>query len=247
VPIWGDTLTLKNGERIFGTFEGGNASAVNFRTNDGQIHSYDILNVQQIQFGGDEKSATSQLHSGADQMPYRRDGSTANSHYTIPSGTRITVRMLDGVSSEKQKVGEEFRASLDEPIIYEGVEVVPRNADVRGRITEVTDTQRVTGTTELSLELTRLTAGGITYAISTSEHSDMGESRSGETLSRAGTGAGVGAAVGAIAGKSAAIGAGAAAGGTTAIQVLTKGEKINVPAETRLEFTLSSPLAIARP
>jgi hypothetical protein len=35
------------------------------------------------------------------------------------------------------------------------------------------------------------------------------------------------------------------AGAGTASQVLTKGEKLNIPAETKLEFTLRSPLVIA--
>ena len=60
-------------------------------------------------------------------------------------------------------------------------------------------------------------------------------------------GAGLGAVIGAIAGggKGAAIGAGVGGGGATAVQVLTKGEKINVPSETKLEFTLRTPLVIA--
>jgi hypothetical protein len=43
-------------------------------------------------------------------------------------------------------------------------------------------------------------------------------------------------------GKGAAQGAAAGAGAGTAIQVLTNGEKVQVPAESRLEFTLAAPL-----
>ena len=62
-----------------------------------------------------------------------------------------------------------------------------------------------------------------------------------------GASAGIGAAIGAIAGggKGAAIGAGVGGGGATAVQVLTKGEKLNIPSETKLEFTLRSPLVVA--
>src|SRR4030095_13606174 len=103
------------------------------------------------------------------------------------------------------------------------------------------------GKAELGLELTQLYVNGIPYALSTSEYSEAGESRTGETVKRAGIGAGIGAVIGAIAGggKGAAIGAGVGGGAGTATQVLTKGEKLNIPSETKIEFTLRSPLVIA--
>ena len=68
-------------------------------------------------------------------------------------------------------------------------------------------------------------------------------SKSGQVI---GGGTALGAIIGAIAGggKGAAIGAlsGAAAGG--AVQVMTKGEKVKIPSETRLTFTLQQPLHI---
>jgi hypothetical protein len=45
-------------------------------------------------------------------------------------------------------------------------------------------------------------------------------------------------------GKGAAQGAAAGAGAGTAIQVMTHGEKVQIPAESRLDFTLSSPVAL---
>ena len=57
----------------------------------------------------------------------------------------------------------------------------------------------------------------------------------------------IGAVIGAIAGggKGAAIGAGVGGGGATAVQVMTKGDKLNIPSETKLEFTLRAPLVVA--
>src|SRR6185295_6462849 len=96
-------------------------------------------------------------------------------------------------------------------------------------------------------ELTQVVVNGIPYSLSTSEYQEAGESRGGQTAKRAAAGAGVGALIGAIAGgtKGAAIGAGVGGGGATAVQVLTKGEKLNIPSETKLEFTLRAPLVIA--
>jgi len=155
--------------------------------------------------------------------------------------------MIDSVNSETNKLGDTFVAVLDEPISQGGVEVIPRGADVRGRIAKIDDAGRLKGSAQLGLELTQLIVNGIPYSVTTSEYNEVGEGRGKETAKRAGIGAGIGAAIGAIAGggKGAAIGAGVGGGGATAIQVLTKGEKLNIPSETKLEFTLRSPLVVA--
>ncbi|HLQ75790.1 MAG TPA: hypothetical protein VK210_00450 [Terriglobia bacterium] len=249
-----DTLILKTGERVTGYYEGGSARVVKFRSSSGDVRDYDILSVQQIQFSDDQKTTVLPT-SDAPQLrtPAERPSSppvssnAANTGYTIPTGSKLTIRMIDSISSEKQSVGTTFIATLDEPIIQDGIEVAPKGADVRGRIATINDAGRLTGSAQLGLELTQIYVNGISYSVTTAEYSEVGESRTGQTARRAGLGAGVGAVIGAIAGggKGAAIGAGVGAGGATAVQVMTKGEKLNIPSETRLEFMLRAPLVIA--
>jgi hypothetical protein len=264
VPALADTLVLKNGERVSGYYEGGTARVIKFRSNDGALKDYDLLSIQQIQFG-DEKAAVStspstssttsrsnvttqpRLIPGNERVTRPTSSSAANTAFTIPTGSKIVVRMIDSINSETNKVGQTFVAVLDEAIYEGGVEVVPRGTDVRGRIANVNEAGRVAGAAELGLELTQLMVNGIPYSIVTSEYNEVGEGRGAQTAKRAGAGAAVGAIVGAIAGgkKGAAIGAGVGGGGATAVQVLTKGEKLNIPSETKLEFTLRAPLSIA--
>jgi len=261
-PAFADTLTLKSGEKISGYFEGGSARVIKFRLNDGLVKDYDILTVQQIQFG-DEKTTSSltpasrpatssapadpRLVPGTERVTRPASPNAANTGYTIATGSKVVIRMIDSVNSETNKVGETFIAVLDEPISQGGVEVIPRGADVRGRIANVNEAGRIAGSAQLGLELTQIIVNGIPYSITTSEYNEVGEGRGGQTAKRAGGGAAVGAIIGAIAGgkKGAAIGAGVGAGGATAVQVLTKGEKLNIPSETKLEFTLRSPLVVA--
>jgi hypothetical protein len=155
--------------------------------------------------------------------------------------------MIDGINSETNKIGEQFIAVLDEAVSQDGIEVIPRGADVRGRIANINEAGRVAGSAQLGLELTQIVVNGIPYSVTTSEYQEVGESRGGQTAKRAAAGAGIGAVIGAIAGggKGAAIGAGVGGGGATAVQVLTKGEKLNIPSETTLEFTLRAPLVVA--
>src|SRR5881409_1894475 len=266
VPAFSDTLVLKNGEKISGYFEGGSARVIKFRTSDGAVKDYDLFSVQQIQFG-DEKAASNptvssnaatarsaatsgadpRLVPGTERVTRPTSSNAANTGWTVPTGSKVVIRMIDSVNSETNKVGDTFVAVLDEPISQGGIEVIPRGADVRGRIAKIDDAGRLKGSAQLGLELTQIIVNGIPYSVTTSEYNEVGEGRGKETAKRAGIGAGIGAAIGAIAGggKGAAIGAGVGGAGGTAIQVLTKGEKLNIPSETKLEFTLRSPLVVA--
>ena len=247
-PAFADTLILKSGERVSGYFEGGSARIVKFRAADGALKDYDILSVQQIQFGDAAAAADPKLRPATERPPTRPTANNAaNTGYTIPTGSKISIRMIDSVNSETQKVGDQFIAVLEAPIISAGVEVVPRGADIRGRISNINEAGRAVGKAQLGLELNQLIVNGISYNVTTSEYQEVGEERGGQTAKRAAVGAGIGAVIGAVAGggKGAAVGAGVGAGGATAAQVLTKGEKLSIPAETKLEFTLRAPLVIA--
>ena len=264
-PAFSDTLVLKSGEKISGYFEGGSARVIKFRTSDGAVKDYDLLSIQQIQFGDEKaasnpsttsnaataRSATSgadpRLVPGKERVTRPTSTNAANTGWTIPTGSKVVIRMIDSVNSETNKIGDTFVAVLDEPISQGGIEVMPRGADVRGRIANIEDAGRLKGSAQLGLELTQIIVNGIPYSVTTSEYSEVGEARGKQTAKRAGVGAGIGAAIGAIVGggKGAAIGAGVGGGGATAVQVLTKGEKLNIPSETKLEFTLRSPLVVA--
>jgi hypothetical protein len=261
VPAFADTLILRSGEKVTGYFQGGTARVIKFQTADGVVKDYDLLSVQQIQFGDSStaaapppspaQSATSsadpRLVAGNQRVTRPVSATAANTGFTIPTGSKIVIRMIDGLSSEKNKAGDAFVAVLDEPVAQNGLEIIPKGVDVRGRLSKVSSAGRVTGSAELGLELTQIYVNGIPYSLTTSEYEEKGESRTGQTAKRAAVGAGLGAVIGAIAGggKGAAIGAGVGGGGATAVQVMTKGEKINVPSETKLEFTLRTPLVIA--
>jgi hypothetical protein len=267
-PAFADTLVLKDGTRVSGYYEGGSPRVVKFRGADGTSRDYDILQVDQVLFDAAPVPASPapapaaaaapapaastdsgpRLRPASERPPAQPpSGTAANTGYTLPTGSKIVIQLVDSISSETSKPGSTFVAILDEPLVASGIEVAPRGADVRGRINTANDAGKLSGKAELGLELTQLYVNGIPYALSTSEYAEAGESRTGETVKRAGIGAGIGAVIGAIAGggKGAAIGAGVGGGAGTASQVLTKGEKLNIPSETKLEFTLRAPLVIA--
>ena len=164
----------------------------------------------------------------------------------ISAGTPVVVRMIDSIDSEVNRTGEVFKASLDAPLMVDGEVVVPEGADVLVKLMESKSAGRLAGRSELRLELIRLQFQGKSYTLVSSTYEQVGSSRGKRTAATVGGGAAVGAIIGAIAGggKGAAIGAAVGGAGGTAVQVLTKGQQIRVPSETRLEFRLEAPVIV---
>jgi hypothetical protein len=165
---------------------------------------------------------------------------------TIPSGTVVTVRMIDSIDSRSNRPGEEFAASVDAPIVVGDRVVVPRGVDARVRLVNAQSAGRMTGQSSLQLELVGLTINGNLYDTQSGYYEQHGASRGKRTAETVGGGAVLGALIGAIAGggKGAAIGSAVGAGAGTGVQVATRGEQVKVPAETKLDFTLRSPVTV---
>jgi hypothetical protein len=163
---------------------------------------------------------------------------------SIPAGTTLTVRLIDPVDSSVNQIGETFRASLDEPLVVGGRTIAARGANVTTKLVSVEEAGRISGRSELALVLYDVTINGRKYEITTEEVSQQGSSRGQQSATRISGLAAIGAVIGAIAGggKGAAQGAAAGAGAGTAVQVLTHGDNVQIPAESRLDFTLAKPL-----
>ncbi|HUK88619.1 MAG TPA: BON domain-containing protein [Terriglobales bacterium] len=165
---------------------------------------------------------------------------------TIPAGTTLYVRMLNGIDSEKNTVGDTFRANLDSPLEVDGRVVVPAGAEVIGRVAEDKSAGHFAGKSQIALELTRVSFHGHAYTLVTDQYTREGNSRGKRTAATIGGGAVLGAVIGAIAGggKGAAIGSVAGAGAGTAVQGATKGQQVKVDAEAVLAFRLQEPVAV---
>src|SRR5262245_34133322 len=137
---------------------------------------------------------------------------------TIAAGTRLRVALIDPVSSDKSHAGDQFMASLTEPVIVDGKTVLKKGTKVRGRVVDAKDSGRVKGRASIELTLTQIVRDGHkTVNISTKPYSEVAESTKKRDAGIIAGGAGLGAAIGAIAGggKGAAIGAGVGGGAGT--------------------------------
>ena len=166
---------------------------------------------------------------------------------TIAEGTPLSVVLIDGLSSESNHDGDTFRATLSAPLVDESDRVaIPANSEVEGRVVTAHPSSHFSGHSELVLQVTKISAGGKSYDVNTSEWSKQGAGRGKRTAETIGGGAGIGALIGALAGggKGAAIGAGVGAAAGTGVQGVTHGEAVRLAPETRLDFRLQSPLTV---
>jgi hypothetical protein len=157
----------------------------------------------------------------------------------LSNGATIHVRLIDSIDSDRNNAGDEFRASLEEPITAGDEVLVPRGADAKVRLVTERESGKLTGKTELTVQLVSFVANGRTVMVNSSSVSEYSGSRGARTAKSAAAVGAVGAIIGAIAGggKGAAIGAGAGAAAGAGTQVFMKGQRVKIPSETLLTFT----------
>lgn len=164
----------------------------------------------------------------------------------VPVGQTLLIRMIDGVDSKKNNVGDVFHASLETDLTVNGFLVARKGADVYGKLAYAKEAGHFSGSAELELELTRIVVGGADYPLVSDDYTLKGKGRGGDTAKKVGGGAVLGAIIGGIAGGGAGAAIGAGAGGAVGagVQVFTRGKEVKVPSETLLEFKLQAPATI---
>lgn len=223
-----DTVTLKDGRVITGIYLGGSARELKIEGGD-QITTLDVANVSRIEFGG------AQERRG-------REASPAVGSILLPAGTKLVIRMIDGLDSERNSVGQTFAASLDEPVVIDGQTVIPRGAGVVVKLVDAKESGKFEGRTSLTLDLMSVMVNGRMVDVNTETVTEASSSRGKRTAKVVGGTAALGTIIGAIAGggKGAAIGLGAGAATGAGAEILTKGQRVKIPSESRLTFMLDS-------
>jgi len=239
-----DTLELKDGRVLQGHYLGGTQAVLRFEVN-GDVQAFNVTEIVALTFTANG-GAVAPAAAAAPVAPRPAPASAAGGLVTIPAGQSLLVRMIDGVDSSKNHVGDIFHATLETDLTVNGVLVARKGTDVYGRLAEAKEAGHIKGSSELQLELTRIVIDGHDYPVVSSDYTLQGKGRGKNTAEKVGGGAALGAIIGAIAGggKGAAIGAGVGAGAGGAVQVLTRGQQVKVPSETLLEFRLQQPATV---
>lgn len=166
---------------------------------------------------------------------------------TLNAGLLLPVRLVDGLSSERNAPGDAFLATLDQELVVDGFVIAERGARVEGRVVASDRGGKMKGVAGIAVELTRLhTSDGQNVAIRTDSFERHAEQTRGGDVEKVAVGAAVGAVIGAAAGggKGAAIGAGVGGGAGAGDVMLTRGKPATLPSETRISFRLRAPLTL---
>jgi hypothetical protein len=164
----------------------------------------------------------------------------------IPAGTTLAVRTDEAIQATPADIGKSYSATIARDIVdASGAVIVPSSSPARLVVLGVEEGGRLRND-QVQLGLQSLTVNGRTHTVSsqTSVSGEGGLGANRRTAEMVGGGAALGALIGAVAGggTGAAIGAAVGAAGGAAVQVLTKGDEVKVPAETVLSFRLENPI-----
>jgi len=168
--------------------------------------------------------------------------------YRVPSGTRVSVRLEEGVGSATSQAGEQVRATLAEPVRVDGVEVLPAGSAVRANVSAAEPSGKVKGRASLSLAFSGISAHGDSYPFEGGYTmvAPATKTRDAKTI---GIPAAGGAVIGAIVGgkKGAAIGAAVGGGAGTAVVLTTAGKEVGLASGAKLSISLDRPLDVKVP
>jgi len=165
---------------------------------------------------------------------------------TVPAGTVLQVRTVEGLSSETNHETDPWHGTLNADIVVDDQTVIPAGAEVEGRVMEAHAATHYSGGATLVLNVERLSFNGKTYQIATDNWERKAATRGKNTAEKVGGGAAVGAILGGIfgGGKGAAIGATAGAGAGAGANTISKGQKVELRPETLVSFRLQNPISV---
>lgn len=185
--------------------------------------------------------------SGAgSSKPAAREAAPRPRPIVVPAETVISVVLDESISSKTSTPGQNFSASVREPVEVDGRVAIPKGARASGIVKDAKAAGRFKGAASLELTLASIEINGTNYDVHTTAPNQTSTGKGKRTAAMVGGGAGGGALIGGLAGggKGALIGGliGAAAG--TGGAGLTGNRDITLPAETALTFKLVDPLEI---
>ena len=250
VPAAADTIKLRSGKAIQGQFLGGDSKTVRVLLDNGQVSEVPLDQAVAVEFSPRKPpppppsptpppaAAPKPVAAAPKPPPERRS-------VTVPAGTVLNVRLVDGINVDASQAGQTFKAVIDDPVMIGGSTVIPRGAGATLQAVQVQQSGKMKGSDKISLKLNSFRFGGAVYDVVTDYVEAQGKGEGKKTARKVGGGAGLGAIVGGIAGGGSGAAIGAAVGAVGGAAVASGGEEhLSLPAETRLQFKLSSSVTV---
>jgi hypothetical protein len=186
--------------------------------------------------------------------PYNGPGAPPPDNFNVPPrltikpGTYVSVRINQWLSSDRNQKGDTFTATLNQPIVVDGIVVAQRGQTVYGQVSEAQKAGRVEGTSRLGLQLTQLSlVDGNQASVQSQMVTTNGPHSNGRDAAAIGGTTALGAIIGA--GVNGGVGAGVGAGAGAVVGIigvmLTRGRPTVIYPESVLTFQIQAPVDIA--
>jgi hypothetical protein len=234
VTLSADRVKLRSGETVEGDFISADVKVIRLLLANGSIAEFPVTGVGTVEFTARKAPP-----------PAAPDPSRVPPPITLPVGTVLSVRLTEGIDVDKAQAGMTFKSLLDDPVMIGGKVVLPRGAAVLLQAVKVEQAGKMKGSDRIVLKANSLSLGGRKYDVVTTQVEQKGGGEGRKTARKVAGGAGLGAVIGGIAGGGSGAAIGAVAGTATGAIVSSQGtEHLELPAETRLQFTLNAAVTV---
>ena len=179
-------------------------------------------------------------------------GQSGTSEYreiVLPSGTPLRLSLTSPVASDSNKVEDQVRAVVREPVVVDRQVVLPRGTPVIGYVSDVDRSGRVKGRGHVEMRFSRLMLDGDQYNFRSEPVDVVADGTKGEDAAKIGLGTGAGAALGAILDGASGATKGAVLGGAagTGVVLATRGDEVRLDAGHALDTRLTASLPVRVP
>jgi hypothetical protein len=257
VTLSADRVRLRSGKVIQGTFIGADSKSVRILLDDGQVSEVPIEQAVAVEFSARKPApppappAPAAAPAGAPSRPAPAVAGAAppppapRPSISVPAGTLINVRLTQDIDVDAAQAGQNFKATVDDPVMMNGSVVIPRGASATLQAAKVEQSGKMKGSDKITLKMNAFGFGGKSYQVATEYVETKGKGEGKKTARKVGGGAGLGALIGGIAGGGEGAAIGAAVGAAGGAVMASQGEEhLKLPAETRLQFKLSSAVKV---
>ena len=163
----------------------------------------------------------------------------------VPAGTVLNVRTTQPIAAESAQPGMTLTGVVDDPIAVNGEIVIARGAIAMLEVVNVEQSSNMKGRDRITFKVHSIQTKSGTYPVATNQVELKGSSEGKKAAKKIIGGAGIGAALGGILGGGTGAAIGAATGGGTGAVITGSGKThLVVPAETLLQFQLSTSLRV---
>lgn len=181
-----------------------------------------------------QKEADDRARSGERRSDAPREGDLI----TLPADSLISVRIADAIDSNHNHDGDMFTGIVDPSVMVHDNVVIPRGTEAHVRLADRKKGGHVHGKTEISLELISLVVNGRKLEVQSDVQSKdkgvlaaKGKAEK-DSATHLGSAAGPGGPAGAAAGP---------------VLAIFSAPKVEVKANTRVDFVLAEPLTFEKP